>query len=277
MLCGCGRLGFEGVAWDGGGGETDATDGGNSGDPDSKCGPWSTPMMVEGFEDGPWERGPTQRADRREVMFARYEVVGSVFNGQLWGSARGSTSVPFGPEGSLVALNDPMGDDLDPSLSADGLVLMFTSNRTGMWQAFEARRPNVGTPFSPPVLAAGLESLAITGSELTSDGLGVYFSMGGRLWVARRATLGQNFQAPTELGFAGDGPSISADEREIYYGRLLAMFVRRRASVTDPFAEETELVVSGAFGTSAPELSQDGTELLIIVSDQLSRVTRTCD
>ena len=54
------------------------------------------------------------------------------------------------------------------------------------------------------------------------------------------------------------------------------MFSRRRASINDPFADETELVVSGSIGTGAPDLSQDGTELLLINNDQLSRLTRTC-
>ena len=276
VICGCGRYGFDAAARDGtdATGATDAT----GGAPDGSCtwGPWSVPSPVEGFEGVDWERGPAQRTDRLEILFARYEVVNSEINAQILSATRTSTAVPYGPGGPVVELNDLMRNDLDASLSVNGLILIFASDRTGTQRAYEARRPTVGAAFSSPVLAAGIGPSTLYGPELTADGLGLYFTVINDLWVARRPTLGQDFQSPTQLGFAGDEASVSADEREIYFMRVFKLFVRARASIADPFTNEVEIVVPGLSGTGAPDLSDDGTELLIILNDQLQRLTRAC-
>lgn len=279
VICGCGRYGFEGERRDGDagdGGDGDEVGASDEGGTSCTWGPWSAPTPVEGFEGGDWERSPVQRTDRLELVFARYEVVNSVINAQLRSSTRSSTSVPYGAGGPVVELNDLTRDDIDPSLSADGRVVMFTSERTGMRRAFEARRPNVGAAFSSPVLAAGLGSLTMYGPDLTTDGLGVYFTVVNDLWVARRPSLDQDFRAPMQLGFTGDSASISADERELYFMRSFALFVRTRGSTAESFANEVEVVIPGFPGAGAPDLSNDGTELLVILNDQLQRLTRAC-
>lgn len=273
MICGCGRYGFERDARDATG-ETDAT--GEAADGPCTWGSWSAPTPVEGFEGSDWERSPAQRTDRLEIVFARYEVIASQINAQLRSATRSTTSMPFGPDAPMEGLNDPTRDDLEPSLTADGLVMMFASDRTGTRRAFEARRPTVGAAFSSPALAAGIGPLTLYGPELTADGLGLYYTVVNDLWVARRPTLAQEFQSPTQLGFTGDQASVSADEREIYFIRAFRLFVRARASVAEPFADEVEIVIPGFTGTGAPDLSNDGTELLIILNDQLSRLTRAC-
>ena len=273
MLCSCGRFGFEPSARDG----TDAAGGG--GDPDGTVacmwGPWSAAAPVAGFEGSEWERSPEQRNDGLEMLFARYEVINNVLNAQIRRATRSTPSGPYGVDTTVVELDDPANDDLDPSLSADGLAVMLVSSRTGSNRAYEARRPNPDASFSAPALATGLDTHMISSVSLTPDGLGLYFNEGLDLWFVRRATRAQAFGTPVDLGFAGSDPSVSADGLELYFSRAFEVLARRRASVADAFTDEVQ-VLPASVGAGSPDISSDGTELLLIVSDQLQRLTRSC-
>ncbi len=272
LVCSC-RIGFDQVDL----ANTDPDGGGLDSGTACTWEPWSAPAPVEGFEGGEWERSPEQRSDRREMLFARYEVVdGGVFNAQLRSATRATSAVPYAAESVVVELNHPTADDLEPALSADGLVVMWSSNRTTGRLAFEARRPALGAAFSTPVLALGLEALVIYAMDLTPDGLGLYFDNASELWVSRRSARDQPFEIPVPLGISGGTPSVSSDQLEIYYSRAFRLFARRRASIGEAFADEVEIGIQGASNYGAADLSADGTELLLIVDDQLQRITRAC-
>ena len=272
LICGC-RIGFDEVEL-----ATTGPDGGGL-DTAAACTwePWSAPAPVEGFEGGDWERSPEQRSDRLEMLFARYEVVnGGVFNAQIRSATRATSAMPYAAAGVVVDLNDPSADDIEPTLSADGLLVMWSSSRTSGRRAFQVRRPALGAAFSTPVLALGLEARVIYAMDLTADGLGLYFDDASELWFSRRSARDRPFESPVPLGISGSGPSVSRDQLEIFYSRSFRLFSRRRASIDEAFADEVEIGIQGASNYGAADLSADGTELLLIVDDQLQRITRAC-
>jgi hypothetical protein len=54
-------------------------------------------------------------------------------------ATRASTTTPFGPPTELAELDTSFDDD-DPCLSGDGHIMVFTSNRDGNYEIYEARR-----------------------------------------------------------------------------------------------------------------------------------------
>jgi hypothetical protein len=70
-------------------------------------------------------------ADELHVVF-RSDRVGGPGSGDLWMSSRASVDDPFEPPSWVPNVNSPE-DDAEPTLSADGLELIFTSNREAGW------------------------------------------------------------------------------------------------------------------------------------------------
>jgi len=92
---------------------------------------------------------------------------------------RGSLTAEFGaPEG--LAINGTMGD-ADPALSADGRVLMFSSNnRTGGFDFADiwyATRNDITQPFANPRLVPTINGMHADGdAHLSADGCRLYFA-----------------------------------------------------------------------------------------------------
>jgi Tol biopolymer transport system component len=67
------------------------------------------------------------------------------------GKAKGAR---FGPAAAASVLNDPAANDIQPNVRADGLEVVFSSNRSGtlgsqdIWAATRAR---ISDPWSAPV------------------------------------------------------------------------------------------------------------------------------
>jgi hypothetical protein len=261
LLAGCGRIAFDPV---GDARSRDAL-------PDAACisfGPWNPPEPIVELTNGAPEYDPTQRSDRLQF----WSVVPA--DGAIYTARRASTSDAYGP---LVRepFNGMVGNDQDPAPTGDGLSILWSSNRTSLYLIYEARRATAADEFGLPALALGLESFESNSMDITVDGLTLYFTPGGVLYRARRPSLGAAFDTPTSLGLTVQFPAISADELELYYSNGLDIVVRTRASVADAFGPET--VVPGTSGFGDPDLSADGSELLINSgTDTTYRLTRSC-
>jgi hypothetical protein len=173
----------------------------------------------------------------------------------------------------VAAFNLVPGHDFDPALTRDGLVMLFLHDD----QIREVRRTSVEAEFpAVPSTPQGLQRAG--GLDVSPDGLTVYYDDGERLHVITRASLDSVFTGATELGFAGRFPSISPDEREIYYNTQDGIVRRRRASPPEPFGDE-EFVIEGATGPLDgfdAEISPDNTRLYFAGADTLWFTTRVC-
>jgi hypothetical protein len=131
-------------------------------------------------------------------------------------------------------VNSPQ-DDTEPVLSADGLTLIFASNRPGGFggdDLWVATRQNVDQPFSQPVnLGERVNSSRDdTAPTLSSDGRRLIFASnrsGGRgdfdLWISSRTTTDGDFRAPVNLSsvvnspYRDSEPVLSDDAKQLFF------------------------------------------------------------
>ena len=130
----------------------------------------------------------------------------------------------WSPPQPLVELNSSEGDT-DPSISADGLDIVFASRRLGgpgLTDLYRANRASRTQPFNPPVLIAELSTpLADQAAEISGDALTIYLKVTNAtedIASARRQTrtspFGMVTGEPTLSSAEPDtNPAISRDGR----------------------------------------------------------------
>jgi hypothetical protein len=171
--------------------------------------------------------------------------------------------------------------DRDPAVTGDGLTLVFTSQRAGggNWDLYATTRPSRSQPFAAP---AQISELATAGADwgpfIASDGLSLYYVIGGDLAYSHRATPASPWSAPgtvlTELDTPSNEfePAVTADELTIFYasdrpdGGLggLDIWTATRASTADPFNAPSNLVELDTPGDDIPSwISPDRCELFL--------------
>ena len=110
-------------------------------------------MSQRGTASGPWRQGtyvselnalgsvanPTLTEDELTIVFSGYRLDGGRGEWDLWMATRPSRSSRFGDVTNLRMLNTGFSD-MHPSITPDGLVLYFASDRNGRFQIFRAYR-----------------------------------------------------------------------------------------------------------------------------------------
>lgn len=174
--------------------------------------------------------------------------------------------------------------DGNPTVSADGLSMMFHSDRAGGSGGFDiwmSTRANTADAWGTPVDVAGLNT---SGNDrapgLSPDGLSVYFAsdraggFGGLdIWGATRASASDPWSAPVHLGasvnssaddsgvdISGDGLTLVFDSDRSGGVGATDIFLARRTSADAPWDPAFHLgsnINSAAFDV-APSLSADG-------------------
>jgi hypothetical protein len=93
--------------------------------------PWSAPVRLNAPVNSPTanEQAPALSADGLSLYFCSNRT-GSLGN-DLWVARRVSEADPWGEPTNLGTVVNSAGGDCGPSLSVDGLLLFFTSNRGG--------------------------------------------------------------------------------------------------------------------------------------------------
>jgi hypothetical protein len=195
-------------------------------------------------KDDPWEEpvslGPAINTSRSEfepdispdeliLVFTRAGTDPPDWD--IWMSTRPTRDDPWGERQNLgTMINSPV-EDMDPSISADGLTLYFNSKRSGGHGATDimmATRPTINDPWSEAVNLGQTVNTSYSdwGPEISADGLTLFFnsnrpgSIGGAdFYMTRRPTINDPWSTPVNLG-AGINSSgseqyltISADER----------------------------------------------------------------
>ncbi len=144
----------------------------------------------------------------------------------------------FGEPTNVWLLVNISKQDFDLTVSNDGLILLFGSERPGgsggsdLWMATRATTEDSwGTPVNlgPPVNSAYGEK----DPSLSIDGLSLFFSSdrpdgfgGADLWITRRATPYDSWSEPENLGptinsvYNETDPSISVDGLTLYFSEF---------------------------------------------------------
>ena len=153
---------------------------------------------------------PAISSDGLELYFCDFDPIkpGGQGGRDLWMSKRSSVSEPWQAPVNVGPIVNSSAHDVMPSLSADGLVLLFTSRRPGghdsrdIWMS---RRSTINDPWTEPVnLGPSINTSANDQSAtLSADGSMLYFTS------ARPGGPGNLniWQAPVlpKVDFTGDG------------------------------------------------------------------------
>jgi len=211
---------------------------------------------------------------------------------------RPSKDADWGPIENLGPVINSSKDDSCSFIDTDGLSLYFNSNRSGGYGSYDiyvTTRARKNDPWSRPVLLP-LEinrvgsSASDTTPWISPDGLELYFTSfraGGYgfadIYVATRATLGDPWQIPVNLGPAVNSPttdyfpSLSPDGLILLFSDHVQtvraprpgghgagdMWMIRRATLSDPWGPAVNLgpQVNGSGDDVVPRLSPDGSTL----------------
>ena len=125
-------------------------------------------------EQGPsWVAVNAKLRGRKLLYFSRSSVTPNV-PGEIFVSER-QNGARFGPAAPVSELNDASANDIQPNVRADGLELVFSSNRSGTLGAQDiwvATRGTLTAPWSPPVNLGSVvnTSAAETRPSLSQDG-----------------------------------------------------------------------------------------------------------
>ncbi|MHB1036111.1 MAG: dockerin type I domain-containing protein [Pirellulales bacterium] len=189
----------------------------------------SEPTINSALDDG----GAELSADGLSLFFFS-DRPGGKGNYDIWMATRSNVAAFFGTPINLESINT---SDLEsgPSISADGLTLVFHSTRPGglgsgdIWMA---TRATTADPFDAPVnLGPGVNSADYeTVPDISADGLTLVFTSwrpegqgSSDLWMAERLTTADPFLPAVNLGAlvnsseADGGPELSADGLTLYF------------------------------------------------------------
>ena len=141
---------------------------------------WGTPVNLGATVNSAYgEIHPSISTYGLELYF-QSDRPGGHGNFDIWVSTRATTSDPWGTPMNLGPTINTSAHDEWPGISPDGLLLFFSSNRSGgfgSWDLYMARRTTREDPWGPPmnlgpmVNSASLEA----GTTISTDGSMIYF------------------------------------------------------------------------------------------------------
>lgn len=252
---GCGRIGFVSSA------EQDATieDAPNNDaarsyvDPPMPNGGFVLAGILSGTGDD-----PQLRSGGLELWHAQDTSDWNLFYG-----VRASSSDLF--SASLADAQNSSAEEIDPTMSADGMVLTFASNRGGVWRAYQATRTDLASPLTSPVRVPGLEDTVVHTLDLSPDGLVLHFVQFDQiLWRAQRPDRTQPFGAVAIVDApSGSHPSVSEDELELFMNGQGGARYATRIAKDQPFVTFGPLVVEGCSNPANADFVS-ATELVVV-------------
>jgi hypothetical protein len=223
--------------------------------------PFTNIMFVPGISASDAEN-PRLSGDELELF---YQVYGDAGATALVHATRASTLDAFGAPVYLDVLNDLTANTWDAMLSADGVTLVFASDRTtGRDAIYRATRASPTAPFGSPSLVLGVDAPFeqdkpyVQGTNAALWYMS-YESGGGDIYVAQSTgtdygggVAETELNTPVEEGF----PVVNAAGTLIYFyraetvdaGGLDHLWMAQRASVSVPFNAPTLVTEVNAMG-----------------------------
>lgn len=190
-------------------------------------------LAVEVNDAAAIDAGPEISSNGLELYFHSNRAGEGGFD--LWVSTRANKMDNWGAATNLTATVNSTFDDKSPTLSDNGLTLIFTSNRTdgpGNDDLYISTRTSLITAWSPPIPVVGLINTVFNESapSLSSDGRSLFFhsdAPGGQgttdLYVSVRPSIGDPWDMPDNLGATVNSglfdvaPEISSDGLSLYF------------------------------------------------------------
>jgi len=179
--------------------------------------------------------------DGLELYFGGYNRPGGYGSYDLWVTRRTTKDDAWGEPENLGPTINRSSYDEGQWISSDGLELYFHSDRPGGFGSFDiwvSRRATKNDPWTEPInLGAIVNSSARDAYPcLSADGLLLFFSGldyrapyrpggfgGSDMWVTRRASISDPWDAPLNLGsminspYHEEDPRLSSDGSTLYF------------------------------------------------------------
>ena len=180
--------------------------------------PWGPPANLGATVNSPYtELYPCLSADGLTLYFSDYYSgtprPGGVGGGDIWMTTRASRDDPWTTPVNLGAPVNSANLDMSPTVSADGLTLVFTcrdrAGGLGSWDVWMSTRLSVEDPWGQPAnLGSGVNSANWDGeSGLSADGRALVFGSGRPgivgaidLWMTTRKTPADPWDVAVSLG-----------------------------------------------------------------------------
>ena len=197
--------------------------------------PWTKPVNLgPNVNSSAKEAFPSISADGLSLFFESTRS-GGYGRHDLWVTKRPTTSEPWGAPVNLGPTVNSSYEDATPGISADGLSLLFESDRPGGYGDFDiwvTTRPTDSEPWGMPVnMGPTVNSLAWDGGpNISADGLSLYFwsdRVGGHgrndIWLTMRETIFEDWGTPVNPGSSlntssyDDPGSISPDGLLLFF------------------------------------------------------------
>jgi len=178
----------------------------------SKDAPWSIPEFLGPPVGLGIEAGVKLSADGLSLYFAS-ERSGGYGGLDIWVSTRATTADPWGEPANLGPNVNSAASDAYPSISSDGRVLFFNSNRPGSYHPngndiWMTKRATESDPWGPPVNCDAINNApTLSGSwrvypAISPDGSVLYFERSMDMWQSTITPI---------VDFNGDGKVDTAD------------------------------------------------------------------
>ena len=170
-------------------------------------------------------------SDGHSPQFGNHLPGGLGGDGDIWMLSRETVEDSWGsPTNIGPTVNSQHA--VSPSLSADGLSLYFQSHRTGHLgvhcDLMVATRETTSDAFGTPVFLRSVNSYdGEWMPDISDDGLTLFYSRYNvtELWMARRATIYDDFDNPVKLpsqinipSYINASPTLSSDGLTLYFG-----------------------------------------------------------
>ena len=201
--------------------------------------PWGEPVKLgQTINTTYTEWHPSITADGLELYFDS-DRPGGEGSEDLWVSKRESTADEWGAPVNLGPGINTSEFEEAASISPDGLVLVWDSDRpdgfgeSDIWMSTRSTREE---PWGPPVnLGPNINTQELEATAaLSADGLTLFFTAWPRqeghgdfdIWMARRSNDGTDWNTPVNLGpiintaFSEYCPSISSDGTTLYFSDM---------------------------------------------------------
>ena len=294
-IAGCGRIGFSPTGADADAGDDAAID--STVAPDAyvpPTGPFGPATQLTGLGAAGSNDDPSLTLDLRELVFES-DRAGGLGAGDLYSATRATSSGPFTAPVNLGALNTA-GDDVTPSISSDGLTLLYSSRRAGALGAspnkdlYLTTRPTRTSPWAAPMAITASRTGDDVSPSLSADGLHLYFISQGAsddIFLATRATPTAPWSTAAPVpglntGTEESGPTINATETFIIFASTRTptaggsdLWTARRATPSDPWGTPQPLAELNTAGEETdPWLSPDERTIVFARGNNLFIATR---
>ena len=196
--------------------------------------PWTEPTVLGlNLNSSLKESGPDLSSDGITLFFYRQTLSGEYESQDLYQSTRSTPTSPWGTAVPTWDVNSGNSES-SPSISADGLTLIFDSTRLpglGNYDLWQATRPSTDAPWnSPSNMNAPFNTEYGDGTpSLSADGLTLIWASwrpgsNGQsdIWLSSRETASMPWSTPRRLSAAVNtefddlSPEFSADGRTVF-------------------------------------------------------------